>query len=138
MSRPPRGVVVVALGALAVSACGDTYIESSATTAPAGATTTTLAPIDPDAPLADLLAEIGDTMQHLDEQIFGDDHATEALARIEELWAAAEPELGAEHPDLMDDFEQALAYVRTGVDRKRPADASKAYKVWVDVAAALD
>lgn len=136
MRRPLRGVAL-GVAVLCLTACGETYIETSVTTAPEGAPVTTVAAVDTDAPLGDLLAEIGSLMLHLDEQIVAGDGHTATLARIETLWQAAEPQIRETHLDAIYDFEQALTYARTGVQRRRPADASKGYKVWLDVVAAL-
>lgn len=136
MRRPLRGAYLIAAVAL-LGACGDTYIETSATTSPEPVVVTTLAPVDPATPLPDLLDRIGSLMLHLDEQIVAGDGHTATLARIETLWQAAEPQIRETHLDAIYDFEQALTYARTGVQRRRPADASKGYKVWLDVVAAL-
>jgi len=120
-----------------LSACGTTYIETSATTVAPDVAPVTVARVDPATPLPDLLDEIRDLMLHLDEQIVANTEPAATLARIEDLWDVAEPAVRATDLDAIYNFEQALTYVRTGVNRKRPADASKGYKVWLDVVAAL-
>jgi len=138
MTGPLRGALIAALGALVLSACGATYVETSVTTAPGGVSTTTLAEVDPNAPLPELLDEIGDLLRHLDERVVAGDDPGAALGRLEELWDVTEPQIRATALDSIYDFEQALTYARLGVNRKRPADASKAYRVWVDIVAAFD
>jgi len=118
---------------LTLGACGTTYIDTSVTTVSGDATTTTLAPVDPDAPLDELLTEIETLMSDLDERIIdGDDHLA-VMLRIDELWYVAEIKIRATDPDDVFNFEQAIMLARTGVDRKRPADASKGYKIISDV-----
>ena len=138
MSRPLWGPVIAAVGALVLSACGQTYLESSATTLPAEATTTTLAAVDLDAPLAELLAEIEMRLLDLDQRIIDDNAPQAALARIEELWDAAEPQVRERELDSVYQFERALDLARTGVARKRPADANKGYKLMQQVVAAFN
>lgn len=137
MRRPLRGAYLIAAVAL-LGACGDTYIETSATTSPEPVVVTTLAPVDPATPLPDLLDRIGSLMLHLDEQIVAGEGHGATLEQIEALWDVAEPGVRAAQLDSIYSFEQALTYVRTGVTRRRPADASKGYKVWIDVVAAFD
>ena len=140
MTRPGAGAAptVAMILMVALGACGTTYIDTRVTvpdTAP-GATTTTLAPVDPDAPLTDLLAEIETLMFDLDQKIIerrGDDAA---LARIDELWWVAERRIRAVDPDDVYNFQQAIDLADSGVRRSRPADASKGYKILLQVAAA--
>lgn len=129
-------LITTVAAALMLVACGQTYLESSTTTVPPDVTTTTQAPVDPSAPVAELLAEIQQLMIHLDERIIDGDDPQAALARIEELWAAAEPTIRQDALDSLYQFEQALDMARTGVARKRPADASKGYKLMQQLAAA--
>jgi hypothetical protein len=123
---------------LTLGACGTTYIDSSVSvpdTSP-GATTTTLAPVDPDTPLASLLADIETLMFDLDQRVIDDNRALETLARIDELWTVAERQIRAANPDDVYNFGQAIDLARSGVQRRRPADASKGYKIFAEVSAA--
>ena len=143
MNTPSGGgrshlIAAVALGGLLLGACGDTYIESSATTLAPDASTTTLAAVAPDTPVDELLDEITSLMFDLDERIIAGNEPAAALARIEELWDAAEPQIRAAALDSVYQFEVALDLARTGVQRIRPADASKGYKLMQQVVAAYD
>ncbi len=122
-----------ALVALALTACGETYIETSVTTAAPGIAVTTTAPVDPDAPVAELLSDMTDLMLGLDFEISDGDDAAGVMARIDSLWAAAEPTVRATALDSVADFDDAIELARTGVERSRPADASKGYKILADV-----
>lgn len=133
MNRAPQALLaapLLVIGALALSACGTTYVDTGATTAPPAATTT-LAPIAADAPLADLLAELDTLMRRLDEEIVDDERDEATLARIEEVWEVAEQQIRDRDPDDLFPFEQAILLARTGVERRRPADASKGYRLLV-------
>jgi hypothetical protein len=136
MNAPCRGASAIAAVVLGLGACGDTYIESSATTARAGAPAVTFAPVPVDAAVDDLLGEIETLMFDLDERIIANDAPATTLARIEELWALAEPQIRDADLDAVYPFEQALDLARSGVARRRPADASKGYKIMQQVAAA--
>lgn len=134
MNAPSGGgrtqlIATVAVGMALLTACGQTYLETSATTLAPDATTTTIAPVDPAAPVGELLDEIETLMLDLDERVIAGNQAEATLARIEDLWDAAEPQVRALALDTVYQFEQALDLARSGVDRKRPADASKGYKL---------
>lgn len=136
-----RAAGVFALAAvLTLGACGTTYVDSDITvpdTSP-DATTTTLPPVDPEAPLDELLAEIELLMSDLDERIIDERGHVETFGRIDELWTAAERQIRAADPNDVFNFEQAIELARSGVERRRPADASKGYKIFVDVVDAYD
>ena len=72
-------------------------------------------------------------MRDLDERIIADDEAASTMARIDQLWDVAERRIRADDPDDVFNFEQAIELARTGVERRRPADASKGYKIVTDV-----
>jgi hypothetical protein len=131
-----RTAGAVALAAvLTLGACGTTYVDTEITVANTSpdATTTTLPAVDPGAPVADLLAEIEVLMSDLDERIIDERGHVETFRRIDELWTAAERQIRAVDPDDVFNFEQAIELARSGVERRRPADASKGYKILVGV-----
>ena len=122
---------------LTLGACGTTYIDTSKTVPPSiDTSTTTLAPVAPDTPLPSLLDDIQALMQHLDEQIVDREHVPETIARIDELWAVAEQQIRDRDPDDLFPFQQAIDLARSGAERRRPADASKGYKVLIAAIAA--
>jgi hypothetical protein len=136
-SRRARRAPWVVLVVLAVSACGETYVDTGATTAPS-IVATTLPPVAADTPLTELFAELGGLMNTLDDQIVDDVGDDAALARIEDVWAVAEQQIRDRDPDDLFPFEQAITLARSGVERRRPADASKGYKLLVAAVDAYD
>ncbi len=133
-----RGIAALVLvGALTLAACGTTYVDSSVTT-PSSVAATTLPPVATDTPLADLFTRLDELMRGLDEQIVEAEGDQAALARIEALWTVAEARIRERDPDDLYAFEQAITLARTGVDRRRPADASKGYKLLVAAVAEYD
>lgn len=141
MIRVRRGDGAVAplvlVGTLVLAGCGDTYLDSSATTAPI-TVATTLAPVATDTPLPELFAELDGLMRGLDEQIIENETDDATLARIEEVWGVAEPQIRDRDPDDLFPFEQAITLARSGVERRRPADASKGYKLLVTAVGTYD
>ena len=55
------------------------------------------------------------------------------IAQIEGLWAAARPEVEETRPELLGGIETTVAMSRTAVDRNRPADADKAFRLLTDL-----
>ncbi len=133
----PRAAGAAALAAvLTLGACGTTFVDETVSTVDTSpdVTTTTLPPVADDAALDELLLEIETLMFDLDEQIIDDVEASTAtFTRIDELWVAAERQIRGSDPDDVFNFEQAIELARTGVERRRPADASKGYKILDDV-----
>lgn len=131
-----RSAGAVALAAvLTLGACGTTYVDTDGTvpeTSP-GATATTVQGVDPEAPIDELLADLEHLMSDLDERIIDDRAQVETLRRIDDVWTVAERRIRAADPDDVFNFEQAIELARSGVERRRPADASKGYKILVAV-----
>jgi hypothetical protein len=123
------GQLGAAAGAVAaivgLTACAETTVDTSLTTPPtADVTTTVFAPSGTTAELLDaLVAESG----RLSDLIIAGEGEVEALARIETLWTLVGDEVAAERPDLVPGLESGIGLLRTGVERRRPADADKAY-----------
>ena len=134
MKRRVAGALTLAT-VLTLGACGTTYTDTDVTvpdTSP-DATTTTLPPVDPDAPIDELLAEIETLMIDLDERIIDRRGHTAQLDRLQDVWRAAEQQIRANDPDDVYNFQQAIDLAESGVERVRPADASKGYKIIADV-----
>ncbi|HSJ92207.1 MAG TPA: hypothetical protein VK917_09055 [Ilumatobacter sp.] len=138
MTGRAAGAVALAV-VLTLGACGTTYVDTEVTVPDSTDATSNDAlgdatnDVDPDAPLAELLAEIEVLMSDLDERIVDERGQVETFQRIDELWTAAERQIRAADPDDVFNFEQAIDLARSGVERRRPADASKGYKILVGV-----
>jgi hypothetical protein len=124
---------LVAAGAVAgvalvsLTACADTTVDTSLTIPPtADATTTVFAPSGTTAELLDQLVAASGRLSDL---IIANDGAVGSLV--------GEP-VADERPDLVPGFESAIGLLRTGVERRRPADADKAYNNLRALAAAYD
>jgi len=126
-----------AAAVLTLGACGTTYLDTSITVAPTGDVTTTVLPAIPaGTPLATVLDDMEFLMRHLDEQIVDQDRVPETMARIDQLWSVAEQQIRDRDPDELFPFQQAVDLAHSGAERRRPADASKGYKVLIAAIAA--
>jgi hypothetical protein len=82
---------------------------------------------------AELLPEMATEMSRLGSQIADNDGDEETLARIERLWAAARPEVEGSRPELLGGINTTVEMSKTAVERVRPADADKAFRLLTDL-----
>lgn len=132
MTRRVAGALALAT-VLTTGACGTTYVDTSVTVPDSGPTTT-LRPVEVGAPLNELFAEITLLTSDLHQQVSANSGQVATLARIEDLWHEAERQIRERDPDDVYNFEQAIGFARTAVERRRPADADKANRTWIRVA----
>lgn len=116
---------------IALAGCGETYIDADATTPPTDQpAATSPAPVDLSADTDVLLEEMATLMRHLDEQIIDDESPDSTVAAIERIWVEVEPRLDGPGAYQVG---QTVELAHSGVDRNRPADASKGYKLLNDI-----
>jgi hypothetical protein len=132
-------VLLITISLFGATACGETYdladlADSGAVSPNSGGsnissaiaeTDPLLTPIADDASLTTLFDEMLATWRGLDQRVVDANRATEALSRLESIWAQAEPMMREERPTALFGFEQAMDLARSAVDRRRPGDASK-------------
>lgn len=119
-----RRLLAGAAACVALVACATTTVDTAETPSSASpsATTTT----SPSGTVGELLDRLLTEVAALSERVVENEGDEPALARVEGLWAAAEPDVSAARPDLLPDFGAAMELVRRSVERRRPADADKA------------
>ncbi len=69
-----------------------------------------------------------DEVANLAQRVVDSDGDGAAATRIEQMWAAIEPAVTAEHPELVSGFDFVVRRCRDAADRNRPADADRAFK----------
>ena len=109
-------------GETTLTACSPTTYDEAAGTTDAPATTSTL----PVGTLAELLPRMQDEVEALPALVVSGDGDGTSATRIEEYWAAIQPEIEADWPDLVEDFEFVVRLCREAADRRRPANADRA------------
>ena len=76
----------------------------------------------------ELLPQLGVEMSRLSSLISEDgDEDKATVARIIAIWTAAQPEVEATRPDLLENFQTTVDMATSAVERNRPADADKAF-----------
>jgi hypothetical protein len=118
-------LVAAVAGGLVLTACSTSYDPSLATTGETVAVTTTTLPAGT---VADLLPLMLAEVKGLSELVAANKGDSEAAERINQYWAAIQNEIKADHPDLFDDFEFVVRRTQAAADRRRPADADRAYR----------
>jgi hypothetical protein len=95
----------------------DTVAISTSTTIPSGDITT-------------LLNQLVTTTNGLGEAIANrqDDQARQQAADASAIWIALQPQLLDSGIDVVEDLDRMVRLVQTAVERKRPADADKAFR----------
>ena len=140
--------LVAVVACITLAGCASTYVdtdmidaatddtvasEATSTTAPTPGDTTPTT-ID----LGDGIDRLRDLLDQLSDQVVDDDAAAaELLADVDTIWAAMEPTVRADHPEVLFPIEQAVLLATTSVERRRPADASKGALILRDLAATL-
>jgi len=122
--RTPLALAGATLLTLGVSACSTTFDTAIANSTTTVAVTTTL----PTGAVADLLPLMLAEVKGLSELVAANKGDSEAAERINQYWAAIQDEIKADHPDLFDDFEFVVRRTQAAADRRRPADADRAYR----------
>jgi hypothetical protein len=127
-----RGIAIAACAAAVFTGCAATTYDASleAPTTERGSSTTSTT-VAADTPLRELLTELRSTMRSLDEQVVEGEGDDATLEHIDAIWRVAEDKVHDERPDLLFGFQQAITLARSGVERRRPADASKGYLLLV-------
>lgn len=125
--RPAPGAVVLAslVGAASVLVGCETTVDPGVTTRSPGAlasTTVFVAAGSTEGLLDQVVAEA----TGLSEAIVENEGQRDIVGRIETLWEAARPGIDEAAPDMLLEFDRAIALMRSAVERRRPADADKA------------
>jgi hypothetical protein len=121
-------IAAVAATPFTLAACtgGDSTVEPGATIEETIATTTIAITGTP----AELLPEMAVEMSRLSAQVAEDGDAEIAtLAKIVGMWAAAESQVRATRPELVSSIQTTVEMATSAVERKRPADADKAFSL---------
>jgi hypothetical protein len=152
LARSPL-LLAFALALGPTAACGETYIDTSlidndADVAPADGGTSEAGDAETDGssagPTTDTESrEFAATLElfalHAREisEVVADDRerAASMLDDLEADWSLIEGIIRAEQPDRLFGFSQAVDLVRSGVERNRPADVSKGWKLLADLSA---
>lgn len=139
MSRRATAAAAAALATAVLVGCATTVdreIAGDTTTARDGRSTTTTTVFVATGTTEELLDRLLDESRSLSEAIVENQGQHDVVARIDSIWDAVRPAVENAHPQLMLEFERAIVMLHTAVDRRRPADADKAYTNLLNLVAA--
>ena len=122
ISRIVVAFVAASSASALMGACSPTTYDDALVADTAPATTTTLPTGTMEQLLADLLAESG----ALSGVMIADGDEGAAGERIASVWAAVRSDVQAARPDLVDEFDAAVAMCDRAIEFSRAADADKA------------
>jgi hypothetical protein len=132
--RRPATTLVCGLVAIVLAGCStevDPDLASEATGVPATSEFVV------EGSTAEVLDQLLDEAAGLSEAIVDNEHQRQVIRRIDVLWAAARSAVEEAAPDSVGSFDRTIALMHTGVDRRRPADADKAYTNLTNLVATL-
>jgi hypothetical protein len=82
---------------------------------------------------SDLLPDMVIEMSRLSELVVQSEGDDEALETIVQIWDRIRPEIAADRPELVNGIGATVDMARIAVERTRPADADKAFKLLTDL-----
>ena len=128
--------------ALAVSpllaACGATYIEESLLETSSSIVETPTENNDVERTFDEHLDIIDQSLNDLSDSIVENNgSADEILTSILQSWNSIEDDIKTDFPDSHFGFYEVMTLAELSVERRRPADASKAWKLFIDIAASI-
>jgi hypothetical protein len=133
--RWPAALVAVVVGAVSSAGCA-TEIDPDIPTAASGSAPATTEFIATGT-TAELFERLLAETEALSEAIVDNEGQHRIMHRIDVIWAAVRPDVETADPDHLLEFDRAIVMLHTGVDRRRPADADKAYNNLVQLVNAL-
>ncbi len=125
MNRRASLLAAVTLAALAVPACSATTFDADIANS---TTTVAVSTTVPNGSVEELLPVMLAEVKALSEKVAANNGDDVSATYIEQLWAAMQPEIQADHKDLVPSFEFVVRRCRAAADRTRPADADRAYR----------
>lgn len=132
-----RTILSLVVSAL-LSACGATYIEDSFVETSTSITDTPDATANVERTFDEHLDVIDQSLNDLSDAIVENDgSADEILVTILQSWESIEGDIKSDFPDSHFGFYEVITLTELSVERRRPADASKAWKLFIDIAASI-
>lgn len=141
MSNRTTWLATALVVVLVTAGCGSTYVDESLVTITApepvdGGTTAPGPRADDD--ISTVLSRIAGALDSLSDAIVDDSElASTILAAIDADWASISAAIRRDFPEELFGLEQVVSLAHSAVERKRPADASKGWKLLIDLNAGI-
>ncbi len=113
-----------------LSSCSTVINESATTEAPQDSVPAIATTTIPDGDITALLGQLVATANGLGEAIANrdNDRARQQASDAQAIWIALQPQLLDTGIDVVEDLDRMVELIQTAVERKRPADADKAFR----------
>jgi hypothetical protein len=130
---------VVSAMVVTSSSCATTIVETRESQSTSPPSTVQVVTTPPPSTTVEVLDAMHTLIGELSEIVAatGGPRAFDHLDRIETLWERARPAIQADHTTLLSDFERMMALCRLAVERRRPAEADKAFAFLTPLIAAV-
>lgn len=115
---------------LVTTSCATVINDSATTVAPADTVPVMVTTTIPSGDITSLLNQLVTTANGIGEAIANrqTNQARQQASDANAIWIALEPQLIDAGIDVVEDLDRMVELINTAVDRKRPADADKAYR----------
>lgn len=125
-----RRVVPIVVTAVALSSCSTVINDTATTEAPEDTTPVVVETTIPSGDIISLLDQLVTTANGLGEAIANrqNNQALQRAADALSIWAVLQPQLLDTGIDVVEDIDRMVELMQTAVNRKRPADADKAFR----------
>ena len=121
-----------------LAACGSTYIDESLIESSSTVVESVEVTEEPDRSFSEHLDVIDQSLNDLSDAIVDNNGSADViLATILESWNSIEAQIKTDFADSHFGFYEVMVLAELSVERRRPADASKAWKLFIDIAAAI-
>lgn len=129
-SRAITGALVTVLLGIIASSCSTVINDTATTEAPADTVPVMVTTTIPSGDITTLMSQLVSTANGLGEAIANrqTNQARQQASDAQAIWSALQPQLIDSGIDVVEDIDRMVELMNTAVDRKRPADADKAFR----------
>lgn len=125
-----RVIPLLVATVVALSSCSTVINDTSNTEAPDDTVVMSTSTTIPSGDITTLLNQLVGSANGLGEAIANrqNDQARQQSADVLAIWTALQPQLLDSGIDVVEDLDRMVRLIQTAVERKRPADADKAFR----------
>ena len=129
-SRTITGALATVLFGIVASSCSTVINDTATTEAPSDTVPVMVTTTIPSGDITTLMSQLVSTANGLGEAIANrqTNQARQQASDAQAIWSVLQPRLIDSGIDVVEDIDRMVELMNTAVDRKRPADADKAFR----------
>lgn len=129
-SRTITGALATVLFGIVASSCSTVINDTATTEAPSDTVPVMVTTTIPSGDITTLMSQLVSTANGLGEAIANrqTNQARQQASDAQAIWSVLQPQLIDSGIDVVEDIDRMVELMNTAVDRKRPADADKAFR----------